>query len=167
MLDEDVGGPAPLARGEGVSERLGRLVLRRRPGRRAAVQVEQFVGGTQPLLGPEQLGEHPVVPVGGRPGAEADHEPGVPLQLGQDLVAVGATGERVDQTAADPLGDGTAPQDVPGLGGETGEHLHRQVVGDAPMVAGELVDEPGRIRVARQCERGEPQPGRPAFGPYP
>jgi len=45
------------------------------------------------------------------------------------------------------------------------QHLGHQVLGHRTVVARELGHEPFRVRVPVEGQDGQPQPGRPAFGP--
>ena len=71
---------------------------------------------------------------------------------------------QVGERAVDALEDAGAQQQRAHLGRLAGEHLVEQVVGDRALAAGELGDEArGRV-VARERQRRQPQPGRPALG---
>ena len=129
------------------------------------MQFRYVSGRGTAQLQPEQTAEHVVVAEPGASGVERHDERVGVLQVQQDPFRSGGAGEQVGQFAVDPVQQGGAQQQALYLWWLPVQHLGHQVLGDRTVAAGELGDEPFGVRVPGQGQDGQPQPGRPAFGP--
>ena len=91
----------------------------------------------------------------------------VALELGQHPLGVRPLAECVRKLAVDEVDHRDVEEELAEVLGLLGEHLAQQVVRDRRVVPGELGHEPRRVGVTAQCQRGEPEAGRPAFGAIP
>jgi hypothetical protein len=129
------------------------------------VQRGDITRGGAAQLPLEQIGEQPVVAEPGARRIQRHHERVRLLQLLQDPMAARLAGQRVGELAADPLHQAGPQQQPPHLLALPVQHLGQQVLGHRTLAAGELRREPLRIGVPGQRQRGQPQTGRPPFGP--
>ena len=116
-------------------------------------------------LQPQEIGQQMVV-AERRPRRIDRHDEGVlVLEPEQDPFGPGGAEEVVCQRPGDVVEDGGPKEQATDVRGLAGEHLGEQVVGHGPLIARELGDEAARIRMTRQRERGQTEPGCPALGP--
>jgi hypothetical protein len=133
----------------------GRGVQRGQFGRRAAAQLQL-----------QEVGEQLVIAEPGPPRIQRDHERACLLQLLQDPLPARAPGQQVGQLAVHPLQHRGPQQQPPDRLALPVEHLGQQVLRHRPLAAGELGREPVRIAMPGQRQRRQPQPRRPALGPF-
>ena len=96
---------------------------------------------------------------------DRDDEGVLVLEREEDPLGPGGAEEVVCQRPGDVVEDGGPKEQATDVRGLAGEHLGEQVVGHGPLIARELGDEAARIRMTRQRERGQTEPGCPALGP--
>jgi hypothetical protein len=101
----------------------------------------------------------------GPPRIHRNHERAGLLQILQNSLPARLPGQQAGQFAVDPFADRGAQQQPPHWLALPFQHLGQQVLGHRPLGAGELCREPLRVGVTAQRQRGQPQPGRPPFGP--
>jgi hypothetical protein len=164
VVGPQAGGQALVARRIGVPDRLDLITMVGVPLRGGAVQLRKLTWLTSSQLQLQQVGEQLVVAEPGSPHVNGGHERIGLLQLLQDPLPAGVAGQQVCQLPVHLLQHGSAAQEPPHRVALPVEHFGQQVLGDSGLTAGEVRDEPLRIRVPGQRERGEPQPGRPALG---
>ncbi len=164
-LLDDPGRPDHLPGGHRVPDRVIGQPMLGVPRRRVAVQLRRAAGLFSLEPGVEQVGEQVVVAPPAAHLIERDQEQARPLRLLQQRLAAHAARDGVAQRAAEPLQHRGLPQERAQLRVLPFEHLLGQVVQDVAVAAGERGHEGGGIVVAAQGQRGQLQPGRPAFGP--
>ena len=158
-------GPGHLPGGHRVPDRvLGQPVVFV-PGGRVTVQLRYLAGLFLLQAGAEQVGEQVVVAPPAADLIQRHQEQPGPLDLLQQRLAPGPAGDRVAQRTGQPFQHRGLQQEGAHLLGLALEHLLGQVVQDVPVAAGERGHEPGDVRLAAQRQRGQLQPGCPAFGP--
>jgi hypothetical protein len=157
----------PVAAGGRVLERLGRAAVRLEPAGGAPVQLGDLVGGPVTQLGPQQLGEQRVQPVPGAVVAGRREQRVVAREPREDARRVGPAGERVGEVGRGGVDDRDAEQVLADVRRLLGKDLGEQVVGHRAVVAREVGDERGRVRVRAHRQRRESQTGGPALGALP
>ncbi len=85
-------------------------------------------------------------------------------ELGEHPSTVASPGQRIRQLRAERVGHGGTEQELPQAIGLPVEDLVQQVVGDRPVVAREAAEKSAAVRLGREREPREADPGRPAFG---
>jgi hypothetical protein len=136
VLQQHSGGQPPVTAGERVAHRLDHEAVAGIPAGRSPVQLRYLPGRPVAQLGPQQLGEQPVVAVPG--GLLQWEDEGVgPLQLRQHALAVVAAGQGVHQRPCHRVEDCRAQQHGADLCWLALEHLADEVIGDAAVVTGE------------------------------
>ncbi|ALG09707.1 hypothetical protein AOZ06_24880 [Kibdelosporangium phytohabitans] len=167
VLGEQPGCQRPVLRGLGMPDRLGRVSVRGEPVSGFPVQHGRIRRRRAAQFQPRQVGEQPVV-AKPRPGrVHCRHEGVRLLQISQDPLATAAPGEQIGQLPVDSPEQGRPQQQLAHRAGLPFQHLAQQVLGDGPFTAGELRHQPLRVRVPGKGQRCEPQPRRPALGPFP
>ena len=162
-LRGDLVGEIPVAAGERVPERRDRLVRRPVPPRAEPLQQAEVVRPRPAQLSAQELEQQPVVAVADLgPGVTGDEEVRRG-ELGQHPAAVTSSGQRVRQLGTDRVRHRGAEQELAQAIGLPVEDLVQQVVRHRPVVAGESAQEAGAIRLGRERERSETDPGRPSF----
>ncbi len=164
-VGEQPPGQVPVLCDLGVPNRLHRVPVPGEPPRGGPVQPGDLVwlGAAQFQL--QQVGEQVVVAEPGPARVQRHHERVRGLQVLQHPLPATVTGQQAGQLAVDPLQDGGTQQQPPHWFSLPVQYLGQQVFGHRPLGPGELGRQPPRVGVPGQRQRGQPQPGRPAFGP--
>jgi hypothetical protein len=165
LVGEDVEHPGRGARRDDVRDRLAAAPMVGEPAPRTRVQAAPQPGRLHPQARPQQLGEERVVAIPALVAVDRREEHAGAVQVGERAGAVGAVGQDVGELAAQLVDDARAQEEAARLRALEGEDLAGQVVGDRVVVAGELAQEPVRVALGLERERGEPQAGGPALGP--
>ena len=158
---DQLGRRLRIAPGEVVSDRITGKAAGLQPGRRSAVTLLDAVDGLQS----QPLGEQRVVAVPLTSMVEREQEEVEPVQL--DELLLGAAFRPVTASHSErvqPVEDRGLEQEGAHVVRDAREHLVAQVVGDVPIVAGEVVDERTTIGVVLQRNGRQLHPDRPPFG---
>ena len=129
----------------------------------ASVQVGNLVGCGSSELEAQEVREQLVVAKPSALRIERDDESVGVLELEQEPLAAGSTGEQVCKLTVDPVQQRCSKQHVADVVRLTLEHLGDQVLPDGPIGSGELGDETLGVGVAFQRYGGQAQAGGPAF----
>lgn len=165
VVREKPGRLGPVTSGLQMADGVGGVTVVGEPPRGDPVELRDLRGDGTAELQPEQAAEHVVVAEPGTSGVEGQDERVGVLELQQDPFRSSCPGEQVGQLAVDPVQQGSTQQQSLYLWWLPVQHFGHQVLGDSAIAAGELGDEPFRVRVPGQGQDGQSQPGRPAFGP--
>jgi len=96
-------------------------------------------------------------------GVDGVDECAAVLELQQDALAIGATGQRVGERSADALEQAGPQEQVAHLGRLMGKDLADEVLGHGPLGAENAATAASGSSRARERQRGQPQAGRPAL----
>ena len=164
VIGQDTDGQAPVTGGLGVPDRFRGEAVRGQPVRGGGVQHRKLIRLGRLQLQLQQVGEQPVVAEPGPGRVQRDHERARLLQLLQNPSSAGATAQQVGELAVDPLENRCTQQQPANLPRLALQHLGQQILGHRPLTAREPGHKPFWVRVPRQRQRRQPQPGRPALG---
>jgi hypothetical protein len=164
VLLDQAGGPDPVAGGQGVADGVVDQPVALVPGRGRAVQPGHPLRVGLRQAGAEQVGEQVMKAPPAALPIQRDQEQVGPLGLLQQLLAVGAAGDRVAQRPRQPLQHRGLQQQGTEWLRLAVQHLLGEVVQHVPVAAGERRHEPGRVGMALQRQPGKLQTGDPPFG---
>ncbi len=166
MLCQEAPGIAPRLGSLGVANRLEHVAMGDVPLGGGEMKLRDVLGARAAELQPQEIGQQMVVAEGRPRRIDRDDE-----ARSRPRAREGSVRTRSSRGGGLPSGPVTLLEDrrpqeqATDVRGLAGEHLGEQVVGHGPLAARELGDEAARIRMTRQREGGQTEPGCPALGP--
>ena len=165
VLCEEAARVVPRLGSLGVADRLEHVAMGDVPLGGGEMKLGDVLGARAAELQPQEIGQQMVVAEGRPRRIDRDDEDVLVLEREKDPFGPGGAEEVVCQRPGDVVEDRRPKEQATDVRGLAGEHLGEQVVGHGPLIARELGDEAARIRMTRQRERGQTEPGCPALGP--
>ncbi|MCY1418164.1 hypothetical protein D9M71_337150 [compost metagenome] len=141
-----------------------RAVLRQVPARRLHPQLAREAGLFPFQDATQEAGEQVVIAEPAVFGVQRDQEQVGLLQLVQHGLAAAAPGEGIAERRAQLVEHAGLQQEAAGVFGLPVQQVFGEKFGQVQVGAGERVDEGRAVVVPAQRQRGEIEPGDPAFG---